>query len=242
MTTAEATAATRAAPGPARRVVASLKESAGSIVFGMEDGTVSIFGLVFGVSASAPDSHAVLLAGATGAAAAAVSMMAGTYLDVQSSNDQARVALADERGRLEHDRGDDDATVAARLMSEGFTKDDADRVLAIVGAHEGARAKLGVEVRFGAVPQAQDDAVVQSAWMFLADLIAASVPVIPFAIFSLTTARTVSLVMTFTLIVLLGVGRAMLGRRRVLPTVVQTLAIAAGAGLAGVLIGRAVGS
>lgn len=73
----------------AGRIRRSFVASAGSIVFGMEDGTVSIFGLVFGVAAAAPDSHAVLLAGGTGAVAAAVSMMAGTYLDVESTNDQA---------------------------------------------------------------------------------------------------------------------------------------------------------
>ena len=57
----------------------------------IEDGTVSIFGLVFGVAAASPDSRAVLLAGATGAISAAVSMMAGTFLDVETANDQACV-------------------------------------------------------------------------------------------------------------------------------------------------------
>src|SRR5215471_5075747 len=68
----------------------SFSDSIGDIVFGMEDGTVSIFGLVFGVASSATSSSAVLLAGATGAIAAAVSMMAGTFLDVESTNDQAK--------------------------------------------------------------------------------------------------------------------------------------------------------
>ena len=45
----------------------SFMSSLGAIVFGMEDGTVSIFGLVFGVAASATNSQVVLLAGATGA-------------------------------------------------------------------------------------------------------------------------------------------------------------------------------
>ena len=47
----------------ADRIRRSFLASVGSIVFGMEDGTVSIFGLVFGVAVSAPDSRAVLLAG-----------------------------------------------------------------------------------------------------------------------------------------------------------------------------------
>jgi len=87
----------RTLTGPVRR---SFLNSVGSIVFGMEDGTVSIFGLVFGVAASAPDSRAVLLAGGTGAVAAAVSMMAGTFLDVESTNDQAAARLADEKARF----------------------------------------------------------------------------------------------------------------------------------------------
>src|SRR5437773_3009345 len=81
----------------------SLVASAGDIVFGMEDGTVSIFGLVFGVAASASNSQAVLLAGATGAAAAAVSMMAGTYLDVETARGQARAQLAQKRAEIAHD-------------------------------------------------------------------------------------------------------------------------------------------
>jgi VIT1/CCC1 family predicted Fe2+/Mn2+ transporter len=70
-----------------QRVRSSFHASIGDIVFGMEDGTASIFGLVFGVAATAPDSLMVLLAGATGAATAAVSMVAGTFLDVESARD-----------------------------------------------------------------------------------------------------------------------------------------------------------
>ncbi len=72
----------------------SLVESAGTIVFGMEDGTVSIFGLIFGVAATTTSTHAVLIAGAAGAAAAAVSMMAGAYLDAETSRDEAKANRA----------------------------------------------------------------------------------------------------------------------------------------------------
>ena len=52
------------------RLKTSLQASAGEVVFGMEDGTVSIFGLVFGVAATTTDQKAVLIAGASGAVAA----------------------------------------------------------------------------------------------------------------------------------------------------------------------------
>jgi hypothetical protein len=40
----------------------SLLQSAGTIVFGMEDGTISIFGLIVGVGATPTSSCVVLLA------------------------------------------------------------------------------------------------------------------------------------------------------------------------------------
>jgi hypothetical protein len=67
-----------------RRLLSSLRVAIGDVTFGMEDGAVSVSGLVFGVAASTKDSKIVVLAGATGAVAGAVSMMAGRYLDVQS--------------------------------------------------------------------------------------------------------------------------------------------------------------
>ena len=105
----------------ARKIKNSLVASAGNIVFGMEDGTVSIFGLVFGVAASAPNGHAVLLAGATGAAAAAVSMMAGTYLDVSTANDRAQAEQQRKRLDIEQHTAREAQDVDARLTAAGFT-------------------------------------------------------------------------------------------------------------------------
>ena len=82
-----------------QQLIGSLTRSAGTIVFGMEDGTVSIFGLVFGVAATTSSSKVVLIAGASGAAAAAVSMMAGAYLDVETTQD----ALGAKRASLRSD-------------------------------------------------------------------------------------------------------------------------------------------
>ena len=84
------------------RLKTSFLASAGDVVFGMEDGTVSIFGLVFGVAATTADNKTVLIAGASGAVAAAVSMRAGTYLDVETARDAAR-ALCEKLAELDTD-------------------------------------------------------------------------------------------------------------------------------------------
>ncbi len=225
----------RALPGRIRR---SFVASVGSIVFGMEDGTVSIFGLVFGVAFSAPDSHAVLLAGATGAVAAAVSMMAGTFLDVQSTNDQAAARLAKEKARFDTNGGQEGQAIQRRLVAAGFSDSDAETVVAIVGKHTETVVKIAAAVDLGVGEATRQSPVVQSAWMFITDLFAAAVPVIPVAFLSLATARIVSLLVTFVLLVLLGIGRSRVGNRRLLPTVAQTVGIAAAAALAGVGVGK----
>ena len=102
-----------------QRLIGSLKRSAGTIVFGMEDGTVSIFGLVFGVAATTSSSKVILIAGASGAAAAAVSMMAGAYLDIETTRD----ALAAKRSSLQSDLALDQeaASLPAQLAAAGLT-------------------------------------------------------------------------------------------------------------------------
>src|ERR1700739_4695120 len=82
------------------RLRSSVVNSAGTIVFGMEDGTVSIFGLIFGVAATTTSTKTVLIAGASGAAVAGASMMAGAYLDAETTQDKSDASrlAADKSG------------------------------------------------------------------------------------------------------------------------------------------------
>ena len=139
------------------RLKTSLTASAGQVVFGMEDGTVSIFGLVFGVAATTNDQSAVLIAGASGAVAAAVSMMAGTYLDVETNRDQARVLTA----RIEADlRSGSTAvleSVTQRLQAAGMPQDQAAIVSNFLSAQptilKGVATALTASARFRFEPR-----------------------------------------------------------------------------------------
>ncbi|MFO1149435.1 MAG: VIT1/CCC1 transporter family protein [Alsobacter sp.] len=215
----------------------SLRDSLGDIVFGMEDGTVSIFGLVFGVALSAPDGKAVLLAGATGAAAAAVSMMAGSYLDARTEQDRA----AARASRSAAERTDEAEAVAARLSkrlaASGAPAAQREALAGALVATPGAVAAL----RSALDPEADAPKASPAAhafWMFVSDLFAGAVPVIPFGLLPLAEARVVSVVLTTILLVALGVGRGLVAGRNVLRTTLETLLVAASAAAAGVLIGR----
>ncbi len=206
----------------------------------MEHGTVSIFGLVFGVAATAPDATTVLLAGATGAAAAAVSMMAGTFLDVESARDQARAQLAEAGQQISRDPAAEAQKEHSRLTGMGFSEANATSIVAAIQRTPQGALKFvsAFELQVGGA--ASKNPLVQSVWMFIADLFAASVPVLPFAFLGLAQARAVSIAVTAALLLLLGLGRGLVGKRNALLTMLKTLLIAAAAAGAGLLIGQAI--
>ena len=216
----------------------SFLSAVGAIVFGMEDGTVSIFGLVFGVAASAPNSQIVLLAGATGAISAAVSMMAGSYLDVSTQRDRAEAEIAKKQLAIEQHPEQEAQNVRGRLVSAGFTHDDAETVLTIIQRTPGAMLREEIAFELQIVKPADHNPLAQSIWMFVADLFAALVPVLPFAFLPLGPARILSIIVTSVLLLTLGIGRGVIGQKNVFVTAVQTLAIAAAAGGAGLLVGH----
>jgi VIT1/CCC1 family predicted Fe2+/Mn2+ transporter len=218
----------------------SLHASIGDVAFGMEDGAVSIAGLVFGVAASTSNSQIVLLAGATGAAAGAVSMMAGTYLDVESNRDRADALIARARDRLARDPAAHGVRVTNRLQAAGFSPDEAATVTAALTRNPEAMLAYVAAFELGIGRDRHASPTVHALWMFAADLVAAATPVIPFAIFTIGTARVVSLVLTAALLTILGIARARIARRSVIRMTAQTLAIAGAAGAAGVVIGRLV--
>src|SRR5580658_9909812 len=120
-----------------RQLHRSFVNSAGTIVFGMEDGTVSIFGLIFGVAATTSSTKTVLIAGASGAIAAAVSMMAGAYLDVETTRDETAAKRSSVQSDPVLDAGF--AALPHRLAAAGLTPQQS---AALVGAVNHDRAAL----------------------------------------------------------------------------------------------------
>ncbi len=214
----------------------------GDITFGMEDGAVSVSGLVFGVAASTNDSRVVVLAGATGAVAGAVSMMAGRYLDVQSVGHRGEALLASTQERIAQAPGPYLDRAGHRLRTAGFTPDEASTVVQILERNPRALLHHVAAYEVGVAVQTQGSPLFHAVWMFVADLIAASVPVIPFVFLPLKPAAVVSLVITGLWMALLGIARGRIGGVNIWRSAVQTMSIAGVAALAGVVIGRMVTS
>jgi VIT1/CCC1 family predicted Fe2+/Mn2+ transporter len=218
-----------------QRLRSSLSQSTGTVVFGMVDGTVSIFGLIFGVAATTSSTPTVVIAGASGAVAAAVSMMAGAYLDVETTRD----ALAAKKSPAQSDPTLQTDTIAAslpgRLAAAGLTQEQSSALAAAV--QRDPAALRGLSRALQGTPEAQLNPWEQALWMLLADFLAAAVPILPFVWLPIPQARVVSGLVTLLLLIALGIGRARIAKRETWRTVIETVSIGVAAALAGVVIG-----
>ncbi len=212
----------------------SLFESAGTIVFGMEDGTVSIFGLIFGVAATTTSSHAVLIAGAAGAAAAAVSMMAGVYLDAETSRDETKANRASPQADPMPTAASVDVLLSNRQAADGLTPQLSAALAGAVRNDPNALKALVFALQAPSVTQ--QNPWEQALWMLVADFLSAAVPILPFVFFPIPQARLVSAAVTMALLIALGVGRARIAKRSTINTVIETVSIGVAAALAGVAI------
>jgi len=168
----------QAAPHPAaaksvwQKISESFYASVGDIVFGMEDGTVSIFGLVFGVAASSSSTAPVLLAGATGAVAAAVSMMAGAFLDVESERGEAQAELATVKARIAAHPDQEMARIRLELTDYGFTSEETDTIVGAFKRSPDLMMRFESDVELQISKTANDSPVGHAIWMFVSDLFA----------------------------------------------------------------------
>ena len=117
-------------------------------VLGANDGIISTASLIVGVAAAAAAQNDVLIAGAAGLVAGAMSMAAGEYVSVSSQSDTERADLARETKELRESPASEldelaeiyvkrgvDAALARQVAQQLMTKD-------ALGAH--ARDELGI--------------------------------------------------------------------------------------------------
>ncbi|MFT3723964.1 MAG: VIT family protein [Hyphomonadaceae bacterium] len=117
-------------------------------VLGANDGIVSTASLIVGVAAAGTDRNAVLIAGAAGLVAGAMSMAAGEYVSVSSQRDAENADLAREKHELahmpEHERQELTQIYVERGLTPDLAKQVADQLTAKDALAAHARDELGI--------------------------------------------------------------------------------------------------
>jgi len=97
-------------------------------VLGANDGIVSTASLILGVAAAAEERDAILIAGAAGLVAGAMSMAAGEYVSVSSQADAEGADLDRERAELAADSDAEHEELTQIYVGRGVNRDTAESV------------------------------------------------------------------------------------------------------------------
>ncbi|MGR8979467.1 MAG: VIT1/CCC1 transporter family protein [Gammaproteobacteria bacterium] len=125
-------------------------------VLGANDGIVSTASLIVGIAASKAAHHDILVAGAAGLVAGAMSMAAGEYVSVSSQADTEKADLARERKELKDNRPFEQNELAMIYVRRGLDPVLAEQVAMQLMEHDAlaahARDELGISVTQTARP------------------------------------------------------------------------------------------
>jgi vacuolar iron transporter family protein len=171
-------------------------------VLGANDGIVSVSSLIVGVAAANPSPNAVLIAGAAGLAAGAMSMAAGEYVSVSSQSDIERADIAREKQALIDTPKAEEAELASIYQSRGLSAQTAALVARELTEKDALAAHVRDELGLSEVHSANPlQAAFASGMTFTA---AAALPLAA-AILAPSTA-VIPVVVIVTLISLAGLG------------------------------------
>ena len=182
-------------------------------VFGANDGLVSNLALVMGVAGANPAPGVIVLAGVAGLLAGAFSMAVGEYISVRSQRELLEHQLAFERAQI-RDTPDQEREILNRVyQGRGFTTDEAAHFVDRVFADPEHAATLLIFEEVGLDARSIGSPAAAAGSSFVAFVVGALIPLVPYLLFSGVTAFGTSLGVSLGGLALLGFGISRLTHR-----------------------------
>ncbi|MFN3594875.1 MAG: VIT1/CCC1 transporter family protein, partial [Thiobacillaceae bacterium] len=210
-------------------------------VFGVNDGLVSNASLILGVAGAGTEPALIVLSGAAGLLAGALSMAAGEYVSVRAQKEFFEYQIGLEREELKQYPKEEAAELALIYTAKGVPREEAQRMAErLISDPDKALDTLARE-ELGLNPEELGSPLGAAISSFLAFAVGAAIPLAPYLLLSGETALTGTILVTA--VSLFGVGSALslFTGRPAWQGGLRMLAIGGGAGLLTWLIGRALG-
>ncbi len=150
-------------------------------VLGGNDGLLSIFSLVMGVSGATGGNHSVLLAGIAGLLAGAMSMALGEWISVKSSQELYENQMAIEMDELETNPEGEEKELALIYMAKGIPESQALTMANEIMKDKTHAHEVLVKEELGINPEELKGSATEAAfYSFLLFTLGGIIPLIPF--------------------------------------------------------------
>lgn len=211
-------------------------------VFGASDGLVSNAALVMGVAAAGVTQDALLLTGAAGLMAGALSMAAGEYVSVRSQREFYEYQIALEREELAQYPDEEAEELALIYNARGLDMDEARRVSRTMLADPEQALQVLAREELGLNPDDLGSPIRAALSSFFSFAVGAMIPLIPFFA-GVTRTTAIQAAAGVTLCSLFGIGAilSLFTGHGALKGGFRLLFIGSGAGLAAWAVGHLLG-
>ncbi|MFC0028325.1 VIT1/CCC1 transporter family protein [Micromonospora chaiyaphumensis] len=149
-------------------------------VFGAMDGLVTNIALIAGVGGGGVSPRSVVLTGAAGLVAGAISMGLGEYTSVRSANEQVAAEVAKERRELERHPEAEARELADAWVARGLPRDLATQVAEAVRRNPEEALRVHVREELGVDPDEQPSPWAAAISSFLCFSVGALVPLVTY--------------------------------------------------------------
>jgi VIT1/CCC1 family predicted Fe2+/Mn2+ transporter len=210
-------------------------------VLGCQDGLLVPLGVVTGMAAANPGRGPIMVAGLAEAVAGCIAMGGGSYLASEAEEALYAAEIESEGREIEDDPEREVAELALVLEQEGLPPADAERVAHGLAANPRVFLRTKIQKELGLSPDVGGAALGDALIVGAAYLIAAIIPLWPYAFLPLIrTALVVSLACTFAALFALGVVKARVAGQARVRGGLQVLLIGSASAGVGFVIGHVV--
>jgi VIT1/CCC1 family predicted Fe2+/Mn2+ transporter len=151
-------------------------------VFGAMDGLVTNIGLIAGAGGGGISPDAIVIAGAAGLVAGAISMGLGEYTSVRTQTEQVAAEVAKERRELERNPEVETEELAQMWTERGLPADLARQVARVVHADPQQALRAHAQEELGVDPYEQPSPWTAAFSSFVCFSIGALIPLLPYAL------------------------------------------------------------
>ncbi|MSP38177.1 MAG: rubrerythrin family protein [Deltaproteobacteria bacterium] len=176
--------------------MASRGGSLRAAVFGINDGLVSNFSLVMGFAGAEAKPEYILLAGVAGLLAGSFSMAAGEYVSVRAQRELFEQQIAMEQQELEMSPKEEEEELALIYQAKGIPEVDAHLMARRIIANPRTAIDTLAREELGLDPSQLGSPWVAAGSSFVAFIVGALVPVLPFLVTSGTNASVASAILS----------------------------------------------
>ncbi len=210
------------------------------VILGANDGLVSILALVAGVYGAITDGHVVLVAGAAGAIAGAISMGAGAYLSSKSEKEVTERERA-RKGIRKRRTPEQEKEELVRLYQErGFKTQEARALADRVASEMESRAVFTIGEELGLTSEQTCSPGKAAGLVGLSFAVVSLVPILPFAFMEVTSAAIVAVIASVASLFGVGASKAIFTRKSWVRSGAEMMAIGTLAAAATYAIGLAI--